>query len=126
MELPPCRIHLLSLVDPLILSKLSIERPLLHPSELESKSRPKFLQTCLGLLLFAIFSAALTAFAALVGHQGLIALLKNIPMMSHKDVITLVMECCHLPTTELSVVREQAAQKSTGAMAQSSRKAIED
>ena len=106
MELPPCRVHLLSLVDPLILSKLGIERPLLHPPELESKSRPKFLQACLGLLLFAIFPAALPAFAALVGHQGLIALLKNIPMMPHKDIIALVMKCRHLSATELSIVRK--------------------
>lgn len=106
MELPPCRVHLLSLVDPLILSKLGIERPLLHPPELESKSRPQFLQACLGLLLFAIFPAALPAFGALVGHQGFIALLKNIPMVPHKDVITLVVECRHLSSAKLSIVRK--------------------
>ena len=128
MKLSSGGIHLLALMNPLVFTKLCIERPLLQPTELEGKSRSQFLQARLGLFLLAVLAAPVTIFSTsfIGGHQWLVALLEYVSVMSDKDVIALVVKGGHLPTTELSVVREQTAQKSTGTMTQPGRKAIED
>ena len=45
MELSPCDIHFLALVDPFVLTKLRVKGSLLEPSQLECKSRSQFLQS---------------------------------------------------------------------------------
>ena len=127
VKLSSRRVHLLALMDPFVFTKLRIEGAFLQPTELEGKSRPQFLQPCLGLFLLAVLAPIPTFVTTLVGgYQRLVALLKDVSVMSHKDVIALVVKGRHLPTTELGVVREQAAQKSTGTMSQSCGEAIED
>ena len=128
MALSARRVHLLALMDPFVFAKLRIERPLLQPTELEGKSRSQFLQARLGLFLLAVLTSIVTVFStALVGgHQRFIALLENISVMSHKDVITLVVKGGHLPATELCVVRKQAAQEPPGAMSQPGGETVED
>ena len=106
VKLSPRGVHLLPLVEPFILPELRVERPLLQPSHLQRESRTEFLQTRLGLPLTGI------------GVYLPRALLEDVAMMSNEYEIALIVKRRNLPSLELGVVWEEAAEEPTCAMAE--------
>jgi hypothetical protein len=79
VEPPPAGVHLLSVVDPLELSRLAVKSPLLQALQLQREPGPQLLQARLHHLLL-LGGAAATAAAAAAGDP-LLLLLENVAVV---------------------------------------------
>lgn len=81
MELPTARVHLLALVDPLKLSLNGVKGTVLQPAQFERELRAQLLQP-----------------------RALAVVIEQVAVVSHENVVTLVVERHNLAAAELGVL----------------------